>query len=209
MLKKVCFALILVSLFVLPAGYDRSTSSGQAASGVMLGIYPNGSIGTGNHEITQLEAYFGANRVSLAGGFVDWETNTSHIRSELDYAWNNGYWPVLNVGAGNVSDPSCTNDVCTAERIANGELDSAITSWAQEFKSWADTDPNKKAYLAPLQEMNGDWVDYFGDPTNYILAFTRIQDIFLNDVGVDPDSVVWVFAPNGWSDVGDPGFEDY
>ncbi len=207
MLKKVCFVLILVSLFLLPSGFYPAVTSGRAASGVMLGIYPNGSIGTGNHEITLLDAYFGTNRVSLAGGFVDWESNTSSVRSELDYAWNNGYWPVLNIGAGNVADPICTDNLCTAARIASGELDSAITSWAQEFKDWTDNG-TKKAYLAPLQEMNGSWVDYYGDPANYILAYTHIQDIFLTDVGVDPDSVVWIFAPNGWSE-GTFTFEDY
>jgi len=206
--KKVWFALIIVCLALLPIGGTSSVSWGKASSGgVLLGIYPNDSIGTHNHEITLLESYLGENKVSIAGAFLDFEENTSYITSELNAAWDNGYWPLINIGAGNVPDTVCTDDVCTAARIASGELDTAITNWAQVFKAWTDGG-TKTAYLLPLQEMNGYWVDYTGDPANYKLAYRRIHDIFMNDVGVDPDSIIWVFGPNGWSEPGEE-FELY
>jgi beta-mannanase len=63
------------------------------------------------------------------------------------------------------------------------------------------------AYIAPLPEMNGDWVPYRQDPANYILAFKRIRNIF-SQQNVPAASVRWVFAPNGWSEAGQE-FEKY
>jgi hypothetical protein len=177
------------------------------------------------HEINQLDTYLGGNKISIAGGFSDFEFPDAWITSELDAAWNNGYWPLINIGAGTMDDTAiCPNDPngdddysdeikCTAAKIASGDLDPAISNWAQEFKAWSDNG-NKTAYLAPLQEMNGEWIDYFGygDPTKqnyYKQAFIRIQDIFINQVGVDPDSVIWIFAPNGYSESTSDNFENY
>jgi beta-mannanase len=55
--------------------------------------------------------------------------------------------------------------------------------------------------------MNANWVSYGLDPENYKLAFRRIQQIFAEE-GVPEGSVVWVFAPNGWSEPGQE-FEKY
>lgn len=231
MVKKMIFAMILVSLMMLPTGLDHTTLQGQADSPVLLGIYPNGSIGTGNHEITELETYLGEDRISIAGGFLDFEEpKDAWITSELDAAWDNGFWPLINISAGQVDDAAiCPNDPngdddysdevkCTAKKIASGDLDPAIRNWAQIFNAWSDNGA-KTAYLAPLQEMNGNWVDYYwewdstnnkfieGDPQHYIDAYTRIQSIFNSELD-DPSSVIWVFAPNGASS-GTHGFEDY
>jgi beta-mannanase len=56
--------------------------------------------------------------------------------------------------------------------------------------------------------MNGSWAPYGGDPSNYILAYKRIQQIFAQE-GVPDQSVAWVWAPNGNSAPGTPEFEDY
>jgi beta-mannanase len=65
------------------------------------------------------------------------------------------------------------------------------------------------AYLAPLQEMNGNWTPYgSSNPAYFKSAFQRIVTIFAQE-GVTAGSVRWVFAPNGQSSTGWPGFEDY
>jgi beta-mannanase len=46
------------------------------------------------------------------------------------------------------------------------------------------------------------------DPANFKLAYSHIQTIF-NQEGVPHSSVKWVFAPNGYSGEGNPGFEYY
>jgi hypothetical protein len=106
-------------------------------------------------------------------------------------------------GDGNTSDEI----KCTAAKIASGDLDPAIRNWAQLFKAWSDNG-NKRAFLVPLQEMNGAWIDYFGDPVNYRKAYVRIQQIFY-DEGVDPGSVSWIFGPNAWSELPEDNFEHY
>jgi hypothetical protein len=92
--------------------------------------------------------------------------------------------------------------------IVEGSLDSQILTWAETFRDWAVVDPSRRAFIAPLQEMNGYWVCYGLDPTNYRKAFVHIQEIFTN-AGVPDDKVSWVFAPNGWSDPDDSPFEEY
>jgi beta-mannanase len=49
--------------------------------------------------------------------------------------------------------------------------------------------------------MNASWVSYGLDPSNYKLAYSHIQDIFRQE-GVPDSAVLWVFAPNGWSEPG-------
>ena len=56
--------------------------------------------------------------------------------------------------------------------------------------------------------MNGFWVPYGLDPTNFILAYQHIQQIFIQE-GVSMDEVHWTFAPNGWSRPQHPALEAY
>jgi beta-mannanase len=86
----------------------------------------------------------------------------------------------------------------TAYAYASGQVDASILAWARAYKSWADRGGNRKAFLAPLQEMNGAWTAYGCDPVNYKLAYQHIQDLFMQ-VGVNRSMAWWVFAPNGWS----------
>lgn len=111
-------------------------------------------------------------------------------------AWNNGYTPFVNM-----------TTVRAAFQVANGTLDSQLRSWAQAYAAFSQNG-NRIAFIAPLQEMNGDWIPYGLDPTNYKLAYQHIQQIFISE-GVEMDEVHWTFAPNGWSRPGTPPFEDY
>jgi beta-mannanase len=76
-------------------------------------------------------------------------------------------------------------------------LDSAIRTWASIYADWSQGG-EKRAFIAPLQEMNADWVSYGLDPENFKLAYARIRQIFIEE-GVPENAVLWVFAPNGWS----------
>jgi hypothetical protein len=121
-----------------------------------------------------------------------------NVEVPLNVIWNAGYTPFVNL-------PALPND--TAYDIASGKYDGMITTWAKSFKNYS-SGGTRFAYIAPLQEMNGEWVAYGGNPENFILAYKRFQTIF-TQVGVPRKSVKWVFAPNGWTRPGLPLFEAY
>jgi len=183
-----------------------STSS-VAEHGVFLGMYTSASLQVTADEIGQVDAWLSANgistQVAIAGTFMDIEFPNPdwNIPHDLDAAWDQGAVPFVNLAVGTAGlGPRSAHDV------ASGALDDAIRQWATIFAGWSQ-DGMKRAFIAPLQEMNANWVSYGLDPDNYKLAFTRIQGIFAEE-GVPAEAVLWVFAPNGWSEPGQE-FEKY
>jgi beta-mannanase len=124
-----------------------------------------------------------------------------NIPHDLDGAWDQGAVPFVNLAVGTAGlGPR------TAQDVADGVIDEAIRQWARIFADWSQGGA-KRAFIAPLQEMNANWVSYGLDPENYKAAYTRIQGIFAEE-GVPGEAVLWVFAPNGWSEPGQE-FERY
>jgi hypothetical protein len=129
-------------------------------------------------------------RISLTGTFHHlWESehgvdNTDYI---LEQAWTAQTTPVANLEI-----------MVRAAEIANGSYDADIARWADRVKSWADKGGGRSLLIAPLQEMNGNWVPYGMDPVGFKAAYRRIVEI-ARGVGLDETTVRWVFAPNAWS----------
>jgi len=168
---------------------------------VLLGVYPHGDVtnqGVMDAELHGLDAWVNPGaQISIVGIFSTFEGNHDYVFQQLEKLWINGY--------------TCFNNVestHTSSQIANGAIDNQIRNFANVFKDWAAQGGGRFAYLAPLQEMNGNWVVYGMDPTNFKRAFAHIRQIFAEQ-GVPANSVRWVFAPNGWSKKGTPGFESY
>jgi hypothetical protein len=178
-----------------------------AGSGMLLGIYTSASLQVSASEIGRVNAWLKHSglkeKVAIAGTFMDIEFPNPewNIPHDLDAAWDQGAVPFVNLAVGTAGfGPRSANDV------ANGSMDGALRQWASIFAQWTQGG-RKRAYIAPLQEMNANWVSYGLDPENYKLAFSRIQRIFAEE-GVPEGSVLWVFAPNGWSEPGQE-FEKY
>jgi hypothetical protein len=174
---------------------------------VLLGIYTSASLQVSASEIGRVNTWLKRNglkeKVAIAGTFMDIEFPNPewNIPHDLDAAWDQGAVPFVNLAVGTAGfGPRSANDV------ANGSMDGVLRQWASIFAQWTQGG-RKRAYIAPLQEMNASWVSYGLDPENYKLAFTRIQRIFAEE-GVPEGSVLWVFAPNGWSEPGQE-FEKY
>lgn len=180
--------VVYVDNRVKAAVSKTETSSPQ----VFLGIYPQGYIDQDviDRELHALDDWAGK-RVSIAAISIDIEepNGSAVIPNQLNLLWENGYTAFINLMAGTISSKP------TAQEIAAGSYDSAISEWAQAYQSWAIN--GKWAYIAPLPEMNVSWLSYGEDPSNYVMAYERIQSMFTQE-GVSKDSVRWVFAPNGW-----------
>jgi hypothetical protein len=168
----------------------------------MLGIYPTGWTGlqsTMDEEVHSLDSW-ARKRLSLVGTFIDIQVPdySTHITKHLRLIWDNGYTPFVNLMTSR-----------SAYDIAAGKEDTALENWAQAFVPYATGGGAKRlAFIAPLPEMNGDWISYGLNPENFQSAFRRIRRIFAEQ-GVPPESVRWVFAPNGYSRPEDPPFESY
>lgn len=120
---------------------------------------------------------------------TDLSINSFYV--QLEELWRAGY----------ISLVSLSSRDATAESIANGSRDTEINNAADFYKQWIALGGGRKAFIAPLQEMNGDWVSYGKDPVNFKLAYQRIVNIFIQK-GITREQIWWVFSPNAWSEPG-------
>lgn len=182
--------LLAIALSPLPAGAATEDEAPTTGGGVVLaGIYShaweaaadlNGLGGSGGRRLT----FAGTFQDVYESEGLNWAGTTRWI---LDQAWLGRATPVANV---HIAD--------TALAIAGGGHDTAITAWAQRVKAWTDQGDGRSLLIAPLQEMNGDWVPYGVDPAAYRAAYRRFVTL-ARQAGLDETRVRWVFAPSGWS----------
>ena len=178
--------------------------NGFSTNEKLIGIYmqqywTNDSVST---FMTQADNLAGKKH-SISGWFIDIQDvhfinpppniNHNNLYRQLESLWSNGYVSFVNI-----------NSTATAFQIASGNFDNQLKEMARVYKIWINLGGNRKAFLAPLPEMNGvnangiPWASYGGDPNNFKLAYQHIQDIFYQS-GLHEDDFWWVFAPNGWS----------
>ncbi|MGE5223799.1 MAG: glycoside hydrolase family 26 protein [Omnitrophica WOR_2 bacterium] len=212
---RTIFLLLIVSLaFYLPASSISSAKASYSnhriivpmlmmehrnGQPVLLGLYPmhwTGDQNVLNQEYHDVDNWSGK-QMSLVGDFIDMEEPSPEVNVYRRYTliWDNGYTPFINLSSTHTTD-----------FISSGQADSYIRNWALSFKEYANGG-RRMAYIAPLQEMNGHWVVYHQGPDSFKRAYQHIRSIFTS-VGVPSQSVQWVFAPNGSSNVGDE-FERY
>ena len=133
---------------------------------VLLGIYPRSYWQPTLEEALENEFIpvdtWSGKKVSLAGIYHSFgQYNT--VSYMLSTIWDQGYTPFVNI----YSNQSIQN-------IASGSIDNQIRAWAQNYRSFSNNG-NRMAYLAPLQEMNGNWTPYgSSDPEHFKRAFQRV-----------------------------------
>ncbi len=193
------------------AGYSEwsAAQSARSQATILLGIYPPYYVTSTDYsnEMTGIDEFVtgvsGGRSTTLSGLFVNIRDNGDYaVRVQLTEVWNKGYVPFINLSI----------DGYTMAQVASGAIDDKLNTWATNYKVYADPDSDgvaeRMAFIAPFQEMNGDWITYGLDPTNYKIAYYRIQNIFKTK-GVPRMAVSWVFAPNGWTPDNKPLFEQY
>src|SRR4030042_4469688 len=125
----------------------------------------------------------------------------NNLYSQLEELWKAGYISFINLGSS-----------ANAVEIICGGRDRGIVYAADFYKAWVDLGEGRRAMIAPLQEMNGEWTAYGKVSTSdeFKLAYRYILDIFTRK-GITRDQVWWVFAPNGYHDPAQPqrAFEYY
>lgn len=126
----------------------------------------------------------------------------NNLYRQLEELWKYGYISFVNLDTD-----------ATSAQINSGQRDSLIRTAARYYKAWLSLGGGRKAMIAPLQEMNGDWTSYSQEgttPDQVKQAFRRIVTIFYQE-GIRRDQVWWVFAPNAWNPDNQPwrAFENY
>jgi len=175
---------------------DPATAS-TSGTPILLGAYTSEALQVTSWELENFDEWMRENGLdkglSIAGTYMDFEFHNPefNVHKEMGAAWDAGYTPFVNL----------TAYQRTAEQVARDpEFERRVRAWAAAFAEWSN-DGEKRAFIAPLQEMNGGWVRYGLDPENYKVAWHKIRAIFAEE-GVAEDAVSWVFAPNAWSEEG-------
>ncbi|MDH3249489.1 MAG: S-layer homology domain-containing protein [Acidimicrobiia bacterium] len=174
----------LATLMLLPSQIAYAVCEFNGRDTVMPGVFSSQWNSTADIVAFNTEAGF---PVTFAGTFHNLYEGVENTNWILQRVWDAGAVPVAHLEA-----------PLTSAQIASGAFDADLEAWALGFKRWLDADPSHVAIVAPLQEMNGNWVPWGMDPLNYRNAYRRIVDLF-RSLGVTETQVRWMFAPNGVS----------
>ncbi len=151
-------------------------------------------------------------KVTFIGTFHDIAENDAFTAGDDDYynpaIYSNTKTLLDNAWAGQATPFANLSIPATAAAIAGGSWDTNIDQFASHVEAFLDQGGGRSLIIAPLQEMNGEWVPYGCDPTNFETAFIKIRTIFRNR-GMDETQLRFAFAPNGVSDPGCGSIADY
>lgn len=151
---------------------------------LVAGIYPPTQWQAADHIRSVSEA--SGKNLSLGGLWLNVNEPTDNIIYQLEQVWSAGATPFVNI---HVDWPPA--------RILDGLLDTEIANFGAAVGQWLSTGAGRAVLLAPMPEMNGDWVPYGMDPTNFEGAYRHLVTVASQN-GTS-GRVRWVFAPNGWS----------
>jgi hypothetical protein len=125
--------------------------------------------------------------VSIGGIWVDITEPPGNVTYMLEEIWSAGATPFVNI-----------HFAGTPGNVLEGHFDPHISSLAASIDRWLSLGGNRLVMLAPMPEMNGNWIPYGMDPVGFRQAYRHI--VWLSSKsGSTGWNVRWVFAPNGWS----------
>lgn len=146
--------------------------------------------------------------------FEPWLTDSDEIADlfeRLTTIWDAGRTPLVTWEPFTPTPAATPGDIL--RRVVAGEYDEYLTEWAAALASWRagsdgqiGTDDDRRLYLRPMHEPNGDWYPWAPassdcDAETYVAAWRRLHRV-VADAGVTTDHVKWIWAVNH-VDVGD------
>jgi mannan endo-1,4-beta-mannosidase len=226
---KPLFSILVSSFFLVLVGcthtnqpdiqpvQDLTTQSARVASAttacpavnttgnILLGIY-YGNQGWAMSDVVALESWQ-CKKNAVINMFTSWCNRTKVMDDlfnlQLVNIWNNKNVPMItwepNLCSGTPTDIEL--------RIASGEYDAYITSWATRMKKYLsgpdgiyNTSDDRRAYLRLAHEMNGDWYAWGAavgnnSPEQYKSMWIRVKGIFTSN-GIDSNHLQWVWCVN-------------
>ena len=146
--------------------------------------------------------------------FEPWDRRPDEIDRQFDRLediWAAGRVPLLTWEPFTPTPAATPSDL--VPRAAAGGYDDYLTEFAAALADWVagpdgelDTADDRRCYLRPMHEANGDWYPWAPacagfDPASYVRLWRRLHRI-VADAGVPSDRVSWIWAINH-VDVGD------
>jgi hypothetical protein len=192
-MRRIAITLLaLAVLATIPAGSQTAEATPPedwiiGTGPVYGGLYPNMYWFSDDFDTLAGQVWRKATFAGLFHTIYESSPSWAGTSVKLEEAWTAGATPFSNL-----------EFTQSAAVIAGSSLDAQITSWANAVKDWLDLGGGRSLIIAPMQEMNGDWIPYGMDPTNFKIGYEKIRTIVESTV-TDPDMVRWAFAPNGWS----------
>lgn len=126
-------------------------------------------------------------KVSIGGLWFDVDDRPENFTHMLEEIWSVEATPFVNIHV-----PG------TAAEVVAGKFDLRLARLGAAVNWWLDKGEGRAVMLAPMPEMNGDWIPYGMDPATFGQAFRHFVDVASRH-GYPGWNVRWVFAPNGWS----------
>lgn len=196
------------------------TKLNAATSNSLIGVY-YGDAGLNN--ITQVQALenWQGKKHAVLNLFTSWCEQTAVLdglfNQQLPNIWNNQNVPMISwepffcVSSCNPTDAEVRagTPVDIETRIANGEFDAYINTWADRMKIFLsgpdaiyNTADDRRAYIRFAHEMNGIWYAWGPNPgsggnpaSDYIRMWQRVKSIFYNK-GMEWTHLQWVWCVN-------------
>lgn len=140
--------------------------------------------------------------------FEPWDVRTSGISDQFDRLttiWDAERTPLLTWEPFMPTPAATPADVIP--RAADGEYDAYFDEWAQALADWVagpdgrlGTEDDRRIYLRPLHEPNGDWYPWAPargefDASTYIRVWNRLHRR-VERAGVTTEHVTWIWAVN-------------
>ena len=181
--------LLILAIVGLLGGSGGSAQAEEgvavATDRVLAGIYAPHQWYTTQHLTDVGNA--SSKKVAIGGIWFDVGDRPDNIVYLLEQVWAAGATPFVNVHVG-----------VTTDMLAAGAIDHLISGLGVAVQSWLAQGEGRSVMLAPMPEMNGDWIPYGKTPQSFKAAYLRFVSV-ATQAGYPFQRVRWVFAPNGWS----------
>lgn len=216
--RRRSLSTVLVGVVILAGLVLNGTTVGATGGGGFLLGVTYGNQGWAMDQVRALEAWQDK-RHAVVNLFTNWDSSTKTMNNlfgqQLPNIWANGNVPLITwepfTGRNTPAD--------IERRIASGAYDGYVAEWASRLKRFLDgpdgqpaTADDRRAYLRPGHEMNGDWYPWGAavggnQPSDYVTMWRRVHAAFASR-GMGPAQLQWIWAVNS-EDVGGAVAEDF
>lgn len=210
------FVGFLCAVIVIIA--SLSPAKAQEPPSILFGVY-YGNQGWKMDQVQVMERWIGKPHATLLlfTNFCD-RAMKNLFGQQLSNIWKNGNVPIITWEPFLCS--TTPNDI--EVRIASGQYDTYVRTWASELKRWLSgpdgtygNADDRRAYLRLAHEMNGNWYPWSAvvgnnTPDQYVAMWKRVYNIFSGPqgVGIESTRLQWIWAVNH-EDVGSYKAEQY
>lgn len=207
--------VVMTRLFVRKPAARRQS---RKAPGVRVAGAFTGPMPASADRAAAMERWLGV-PLDVQTVFEPWDSAPDAVDGlfeRLTAVWEAGRTPLLTWEPFTPTPAATADDVL--RRIAAGECDAFLTRWADALAEWRSgpdgsvgTDDDRRLYLRPMHEPNGDWYPWAPaggacPPATYVAAWRRAHRA-VTDAGVTGDHALWIWAVNH-VDVGDVTAEE-